>query len=563
MPDGQLGSVLREMSARGFKPRPQRGATRSWVGELTCRRDKVRVEVSLSDWDFLAYPKIKVLSGVNVSTLTPHVDAAGGLCYFQSGSIVLNRYEPAAALAQCLDRAAQVLQQIKFDPEYRKAEVQDEFVVHWLADQSAEAMPVMVGTIKTGSRVTNYWQLRREGKFVAALLTDEDDEAAAMAGALRADPPKETTCPCWLFVSEKFPPVPEQMPCTVKELFTWLRSWDPSVYSGVQRVLEREPRYLNYGFASFAVKSPVGWLGFEFDISPYYRKVARTSRDAVRAYRQYLHGKAGTGKLVRSSPMDISPGFVHSRNLTFSDLRDKNIKLVGCGAIGAYVALALVRLGAGTGTGRLTLIDFDLFAPENLGRHVLGYPALFQPKAKALAEELQRQFPLSKIDFISDRVQNVKGLFASDFVIEATGEESVSEMLNYRRIALKARTPMLHVWILGNGEAVQALWAEGVKTACYRCLRVTGNNGELTYRFPVLKHETERRYAGCHAFTPYAVSAPMHAASLVAEMLADWLQQRTASPRFRTRASENADVRKVKNQDVERLASCPACGNAL
>jgi molybdopterin/thiamine biosynthesis adenylyltransferase len=558
---GHLGSVLREMSAHGFKPNRQRGGTRSWTGEILCRHEKVRIEFRLSDWDFLDYPRIRVLSGVDIPSLTPHLDGNGELCYLQRGSIVLDRYQPAQAVAQCLQQAQQVLERIKFDPEYRRTDIQDEFSIHWLAGQSTAIYPVLMGTFKPDSKSTHYWLLR-QGQFGHALLTDERSEVTAIARALGAEPPRETTCPCWLLESEILPAVPERMPATVKQLFSWLQTWDPALYRAINRILDTKADYLKASFASFAVKTPIGWLGFGFDLNHYFRKAA-LKRPNPGLYRQHLHGKGGSAGILRLFITDVSPSFVHSRNLTFPDLRDKRIKLIGCGAIGSYVAHALVRLGAGSGTGQLTFIDSGLLGPENLGRHVLGYPALFQLKANALREELLRHLPLARIEALPRNVQDVLDVFTADLIIDATGEQAVSEMLNERRLALKSRTPVLHAWILGNGEAVQALWTEGTKSACYRCLHMKSADAQVSDRFPVLNHLPERRQIGCTAFTPYAVSAPMYAASLVAEMITDWLQRGTASPRFRTRAAENADVKKVKNQDVEPLAGCPACRHGL
>jgi hypothetical protein len=116
---------------------------------------------------------------------------------------------------------------------------------------------------------------------------------------------------------------------------------------------------------------------------------------------------------------------------------------------------------------------------EALLNGAASYPALFQQKAIALADELQRQLPLSRIV-----------------------EEPVSEMLNERRIVQGTTTPLMHAWILGNGEADQVLWADRLNYACYRCLRVINRDGRSEARFPVLKHEPERKQIGCHAFTP-------------------------------------------------------------
>ncbi len=305
--------------------------------------------------------------------------------------------------------------------------------------------------------------------------------------------------------------------------------------------------------------SLAGWLCFGFELDGYMRT---SFKRRPSGFLQHLHKRGGGTAVFRYSVVEAGSDFVHSRNLSFPDLKNKKITLVGCGAIGSYVVPALVRLGAGTGSGSLSLIDDDTLWPENLGRHSLGYPSLFKPKSAELKAELSRQFPMSKILASDENVAELPKLFDADLVIDATGEEAVSEMLNARRLRLSSRTPLLHAWILGNGEAVQALWTQGVKGACYRCLRKSGPGDLKEERYPVLKAPPKRKQIACHAFTPFAVSAAMNAAALATEVLVDWLERGDPSPRFRTRIADNADVHKVKNQDPERLSRCPACSDA-
>lgn len=191
---------------------------------------------------------------------------------------------------------------------------------------------------------------------------------------------------------------------------------------------------------------------------------------------------------------------------------------------------------------------------------MLGYPALFKPKAEALAAELKRQFPLATVRPLVSNVRDLNDLFKADLVIDATGDEAVSEMINARRLQTDLDTPVLHLRIRGNGECVQSFWAQGRSLGCFRCLLHAGHKNYREERYPVLKGETLRKQLGCGGFTPYAVSAPMAAASLCLEVVVDWLQSGRPSPRFRTRATANANVFAVKNQDVARLPSCPACG---
>ncbi|WP_442682511.1 ThiF family adenylyltransferase [Stenotrophomonas sp. JC08] len=255
---------------------------------------------------------------------------------------------------------------------------------------------------------------------------------------------------------------------------------------------------------------------------------------------------------------EISPEYIHSRNLTFPSLAGRRVVLIGCGSIGSYLAQALVRLGAGSGDGELQLIDHDHLSPGNLGRHVLGIESLYQAKSAALAALLTSQFPHAKITSSVRRAKLPKDFNGANLVIDATGEESLSEAINYHRLELPetTRPHAQHVWVTGKGECAQVLWADGAKHACYRCMVL--NDGKRTPRYDLGLPPDSEVVQGCQTFTPYAVSAPMMASALAIDQISAWLRG-TPSPRFRTRTVEGSSARKLKNQDIEPLKDCPAC----
>ncbi|MEE1721090.1 ThiF family adenylyltransferase, partial [Pseudomonas aeruginosa] len=96
-----------------------------------------------------------------------------------------------------------------------------------------------------------------------------------------------------------------------------------------------------------------------------------------------------------------------TRNLAggVTGLAGKNIALVGCGAIGGYLADLLVKSGAGFLGGSLVLIDDDELSVGNLGRHFLGFEYIGQNKAAALCAELRAKYPEVQVSFIPKRVR--------------------------------------------------------------------------------------------------------------------------------------------------------------
>lgn len=544
---------MRELDARGFTAAPtrRRKAWRSFKGTLPGPKGDLPVLLGIKDWDFLSYPLIHVLEGLaKFPTLRPHLDPDGDLCYFAPGSVILDRYDPAMAIAQCLDQAQAVLEKILGDEAYRAQDVQNEFLVHWARQEPPALELVLASTARGATSAAISFLGEGSGKFAVVANTATEAAKAVEAIGFRPNQIQGPGAKCWLFHADKRPPAPQHFPGTVSELFDWLREWDRKLYNGVQLLLGREVAYM-YQALPIAVETPLGWIGFSLNMSGVGKRKPLESK-------QHLHGRGGAEPIYRLAITDISPQFVHSRNLSFRDLSGKRVTLVGCGAIGSYLAAALVRLGAGAGGGLLRLVDMDQIGPENLGRHYLGYDSLYKSKAPRLREEMLRQFPLAQIESVDKSVVDCPAPFAGDLLIDATGEEAVSEYLNDLWLHGSQKTPVIYVWIKGNGECVQCLWVDKAKLACFRCLKLVDAQTYRQERFPVLKRAPERKVLGCHSFTPYAVSAPMQAAALAADIISDWLKG-NPSPRFRTRKIENVDLFPVENHDPTRLLGCPAC----
>ncbi len=187
------------------------------------------------------------------------------------------------------------------------------------------------------------------------------------------------------------------------------------------------------------------------------------------------------GTLIYSLPVmpvsvvRIDDRYLTERNPKMKTFAGKNIAIVGCGTIGSYLSEMLVKAGAGTSGGRLTLVDLDSLYPQNLGRHRLGFPDLFINKAIAMAEELKRLSPGSDVRALPVDVRQAE-LGEIDLLIDASGEEALGHWLCDRYLPL---TPMLSVWIEGSGTAIRALLRKGSSGACYRCLWHSTKRGQL------------------------------------------------------------------------------------
>lgn len=551
--------VARELTKWGFRFVSFRREVLKLRGFLRCAFGYVPIDLSIGDWEFVSYPVVRILERPKqLEGVQPHVFSRGGLCYFNPGSVVLDRFDPVSAVLNCLEQATLVLDRLALDADYRR----DEFTLEYLTQWNVGQDPAPSRLIKAGvdERVSDVATAILGNKWL--IVGSEVRELQAIAAAMGEPLQELGERKAWIFRTKRWPPLMPNLPGDGKALFDWLRTWDTKLYQAFQRRMEQDRNYLGWTTLRVLVEGPYGWLGFDLDLGDKQMR-AKGARDR-RAFVQKLHRAGVYRPLTRLRVVDWSAKFIHSRNLSFPDLTDKRLTLVGCGAIGSHLAEALVRLGAGQGPrGRLRLIDPDVMEEGNLGRHALGYASLTQSKATAMAAELTRAFPLAAVVGLVDNALRVPDLLGDDLLIDATGEEALSEAINARQQAATGEvSPVLYARIFGAGEAVQTLWVDPRnKGACFRCLRSSDPQNYRAERFPLSADNSPRQVRrGCHAITPYAVSAPMHAAALATDAVADWLSG-NVSPRFRTLVRPGAGAHKVKNQNPSRSPNCPACTN--
>ena len=530
---------------------------RAYDGTLACAAGPVPIRLEVQDWDFLTYPTIRLRERpAFLPQMLPHVSSNGVLCYFAESSVVLDRFRPDVGLAQCLEKARQLLDRMIADPGFYETEFRGEFLVNWSISDGPTALAGLIGEHPPGERAMQ-WYAVGTPEVPRLFVSSGAGEVEQFCEATGWPKPTEIPIPGAMFQSCKHPvSSADGLPQNLSQAFAWLKAWDRDIYDAVQEFL-LDRSFVNRARRELLFGCPAGWFGFGFSLEP----VVALSFQRARSYRQHLHSHARRIPIERRVFLDAGSTHVHQRNLSLlgaHSLAGKSVVLIGCGAIGGFVAAGMVRLGAGSGGGQFRCYDGGQLEPDNLGRHWLGYESLFRNKAEAVASRATAQFPFSNVEGIGEHVLPGTS-FQADVVVNATGDSAFAEAFNAYHVLQGMKPPTLHVWVVGNGEAAQGLWVDATRRACYRCLRQTSADSYGEPRFPLLKIPPVRAFVGCHAFTPYSTTTPTIAAALACDFVMDWLNGEV-SPRFRTRTHEQAQVYRVNNQDVARLEGCPACG---
>lgn len=536
----------------------------AFEGALPGSNPPFTVRIEIVDWDFIKYPRIELIS--NPDGFRPHVDELGGLCYMGSGAVVFNRHTPLENLKYCIEAAARELNR-QASQNYLYEESRYEFVRYW----SGGIDFALLGSISPTKRL-HPTMLGFIGKD-QFIVSDDQNEIAKIRNAILVGRSKQEsdtrTIPAWVISLEVAPWLDQRgPPNNWGQLWAWIDMVDPRGGHCLRSLVDRRD-FAESDMGVIVFRHAEKFFGVVTCISLDVREtraLTKLKRGAPSALASYLKDHAGTRiQVMTFEVMEVNSDFIHRRNLGLTEsLGGKKIHMVGAGAVGGFLAQQLSRLGAGTNGGELRIIDPDILGSENVGRHLLGIDSLLRQKATAVADLLTRQFPMSCIVGEAADALRVPDLFDCDLLIDATGEEALSLVLNelhQERMASNAATsPMLFCWVLANGEVVQALLSDGGKHACYDCLNIPGRDGLERQRFPVLKTFPDTQFIGCHSMRPYAVTAPSAAAALAAQMVADW-NSGHPKPRFRTLYLGRGDnLYNIKNDaDPERLSRCATC----
>jgi ThiF family protein len=197
-------------------------------------------------------------------------------------------------------------------------------------------------------------------------------------------------------------------------------------------------------------------------------------------------------------------------------LRDKSVAIVGCGAVGSFLADELARAGI----GRLTLVDWERLRFGNCVRHLADRRYVNIYKAEAVKQVIVER-GLMPPDQITAKIQpavpeTAPELFEQhDLVVDATADSKVFTLFDYLGENLR------RLWIsvaLHRGGNVVRVDRLGVGTPSW------------TARLPGVKEPEEigTMEAGCgDPVSPTPASSVTAAASLACRMVVDTLRPRT------------------------------------
>lgn len=357
-------------------------------------------------------------------------------------------------------------------------------------------------------------------------------------------------------------------PTDLRQVFDWLQATAAQTGKKWHRLVQERDYYRNkISYHFFFTRGQV--VGFFVGYPSSFSRV-RNAKETREAFANSVYH--APQPIMRLHAQRLDNEYLVRRNLPTEkeDLRGKRVLLVGAGAIGGFLALNLLQLGAGLqaddGTaGTFTICDQQTLSSANIGRHLLGLKYLGQAKATAVCDYLRESHLGCQVQaVVQDYRPDAATLANFDIVIDATGYETYSRFLS--RLCRSSRWldhkdhALLQVWIEGRGAVVRGLLQDQMRDACYDCLWNYAATVEPVPRYPAYSDTSWNVHGddGYATMTPFAVSAPLAAAALSIDLLTS-RGSNLAAPKFVSRVVDAPGVNRAISKTLARATKCPGC----
>lgn len=540
-----------------------------WGGTITLRLSKtslvLQILISIDDWNFTTLPHLYLREPLPVS-IQKHVPLAHlqirpveffdrmyyGFCYSLPDRNELPRLNPTEIINYVFSQTESVLKQLIESESERQIELYREIEPTWRILCNNQNHNISPSLIFDPIRVNSFTErisftiYQTQEKQLPFFLVNID--------------------------SRKIPPISRLLPLpnlkgNWHSLCTWLDQWQKSITPKLLGAIKKNSSHIKrnriFGVAIICNHTVLPIYFTNIDDPSIFVKQAKNNKNLQKL--KDIH-------FIFSYPgIYISENMLYQRSLeklSQPDLSNKKILLIGCGAIGGYLALSLVKIGTGAGkNGVLTLIDPDIMGLQNTGRHLLGQEFVGLPKSVGLEITLKLQYPNINIDRIfasifADQIHLDQYINKYDLIIDATGKIEVAETLNeiWQSASNNPKAALQHVWISSNGECVQSLLVLPTEhKACRSCIRQSGLPFRSNEHIPLPdKIDTVHAFRACSDYTPYAVSASQSASALATDSILDWLRDQP-EPLYRTRYTERWKGNKIESSSPEPHPECPYC----
>lgn len=445
----QLARILSEDELKGVT---KRGVVAGLEGKIKIDGKEIFLWVGIMENFPLSLPIIFLRSADALGAI-PHLEEDGYLCYLDSEGLFLDSSNPVGILVQAVEQATELLE--KSVSGENKWDFMDEFHAYWQKlNPQTPSLPAFLPVDNTVRRIYVY---KQSDRYI--LVTDRINRACAYFNHQNKHLKfytRHTALYVPLEVGTFLTPPTNKKPWNVKKLQEIIRkhvSADNQKKLREYRVRKNRAEEL----VVMGIPRPQGGMTLIgmifFDVGDEHPLIAGNS------------AKVPTPINVQRYDLD----YLLPRGGANGNLNEIKALIVGCGAVGGYIPASLAQAGL----RNLTLVDPDIFKPENIYRHPMGKCQEKQYKTIAIKEEIESKYPYLTITTHETYIEKAikKGdidLSNFDLAIFATGNQTMELYLN--RLIYQYNLLTVFTWLEPYGIGGHSLLTRSEMPGCFQCL---------------------------------------------------------------------------------------------
>ncbi|GJE01653.1 ThiF family adenylyltransferase [Methylobacterium isbiliense] len=403
----------------------------------------------------------------------PHIERDGSLCLLANMSEI-DPDDPAGVVVRLLGKSCTLVRELLAGAMVER-DFRDEFLTYWRYDRNvADGRLTSILRLERPSREISVWQAPK----IRLLGETEVQVADWIRNRFGPDALRRPRLERGLLMWLDRPMLPAEYPRTARDVLVLAESCGGDVprlladlvsarQDSIVTAIAAEGRF-GPGIVSVTIPTPRDTRRMRGrSTAPLFDGFRSSYIPEALLTRRYL----GTTPVLRDEPSRADARWIHGRghDPRTERLMEATVTVLGCGSVGAPVAVALAQAGV----GHLHLVDHDELSWSNVGRHPLGAPSVRRNKAEELAAKLRSDYPHGRFEAFPVSAQAMLATDAecigeSHLVVSTMADWRAESRLNGWHCRRGRPMPVIYGWTEAHaaaGHAV-AILREG---GCLRC----------------------------------------------------------------------------------------------
>ncbi|SHE78049.1 ThiF family protein [Flavobacterium fontis] len=400
-------------------------------------------------FDFPLSVPILFLSSADYEKLKyiPHIDTNRLICTFDSEVTKTDVSQPAKVVLECIKRAKKIISEGIKKENFE--EFEEEFISYWECNYSKSDLVLnnFLSLINPHESISSPLLINLKTQIVGFkyIIHNNNKISEKFKSYLNQQKIDYTEQNVFYFELENKNFIPP-FDFNNEEVLVLLNSIDSNLIRLYESYLNNPKTETGLVLVNFKTKDNkvlIGWVNspLTFNNKKGFRPNIMKPFEAISKYQR-------KDKVIRVLPETYTQRRLSIRTSGLVTQPEYKFSIAGVGSVGSHLISFLNSLNM----PEFRLVDNDILAVENIGRHLLGFNSLKKYKTKGMKDYLNQLNPIQEIKTIEKSiidvvVNEISFINETDYIFVATGKDNIDEWLFNSLKKGEILKPMFIIWV--------------------------------------------------------------------------------------------------------------------